>query len=189
MDFTRIKKMTKIAIVFLFISCTYSCGVSTSSLTGGEQNFVVEMYGVFQEPVGTEGAYEPKWQNYLLTDVYLTKKDDATTVDLMTTDSETIRIIDREQIIFSADISEYDAVTFSSLTVVVDPSVVVAGKTTDENVITLDTGDITLTKDFTVEKAQAVTVLLKVKWKNTISLDDASGQEVFFPPGFDISIK
>lgn len=188
MNIATFKKPLLCFGVFGFLSLFFSCGASTSSLTGGEQNFVVEMYGVFQAPVGSEGTYEPKWQNYLLTEVYLTKAEDGSTVDLMTDDPATLRIIDREQIIFSADVSEYDGVTFSSLTVVFDPSVVVAGKVSDENIIVLDTGDVTLTQDFAVETARSVTVLLKVKWKNTIS-EDAAGGEVFYPPGFDISFK
>ncbi len=181
-----IKSSAQILLLFSSLLFLSACG-ATTSLTGS-QSFVVEMYGVFEEPVGADGAFEPKWQNYLLTDVLITKSDGSGDVDLMTSDPPVVRIVDRTQIIFSADVAEYEGVAMSGLTIKFDPSIVVAGKAAEHTVI-LDTGDMTLAQSISVGKGQGITVLLKVKWKNTIKVDEATGEESALAPTFDISIK
>lgn len=110
-------------------------------------------------------------------------------MELYEGDPLTYRIITRPQVIFNDnDVSEYDGLTFSSLTVNFDSQVVVATSEREDNLLALESGSITLNEGFALPAGKALTVTIRALWGETISIDETTGDEVISAPSFSMTI-
>jgi hypothetical protein len=146
------------------------------------------MYGIFDAPSSAEGDSAPRWQTYLLDEVratYQTKTGEtwgpAESVVLKSSLDRTLKILDRPQIIYEKDLSKYDGKRFRSITLIFDPTVVIAGIEKSNHELTLSSGEIAWEGAKTFNEAKGFDLTIKVQWNNTV---DTSGTETVSAPEF-----
>src|SRR5687768_8101081 len=88
-----------------------ACGTTELDLGA---TLVVAMYGAFEAPADAAGTAEPKFANFTLLDVTMTKAD-GEVVDLYDDDPYEARIINRSQIIAELDVTDYEEESFSQV--------------------------------------------------------------------------
>jgi len=143
------------------------------------------MVGSLEAPLGATGERSPLSQTYLFKGVSLIPADGSEAKAIYTGDPISRRIVNRPQIIYTTpDASDYEAIVYSAVTVQFDETVVVATAETSDNVIALDTGDITLNQQFTIDKGKAVTLTVRATWGKTVTVDADSGAETISSPAF-----
>jgi hypothetical protein len=161
---------------------TSGCGVSTEV---EDPNLTVEMYGIFEAPSSAEGDSAPRWQTYLLDEVRATyEADDRAGVESVVLKSNldrTLKILDRPQIIYEKDLSKYDGKRFRSITLIFDPTVVIAGIEKSNHELTLSSGEIVWEGAKKFNEAKGFDLTIKVQWNNTV---DTSGTETVSAPEF-----
>ena len=174
------------------LSCIFIiCSCSTGSVLSTKSILKIRMFGSLEAPVGAEGTSSPVSQTYLFKGVTLTKADGSGDVELYEDDAFTVRIVSRPQLIFQYDkLGDYvtDKVSFSAAKVKFDPQVVVATKETDDAVLTLDSGDFSLTEDLTPEDSTNYTLNLKVSWGKTVTTQE-DGTEIIAAPSIALTYK
>jgi hypothetical protein len=159
-----------------------SCGQISTSQTS---SFKLRMLGVYKEPAGASGTQAPRSQTYLFKSLKITKSD-GTVVDLYTDEAKTFKVVDRAQLLYANyDMSAYDGLTFSNASVEVDPSIVVSTKTNQETTLTLNSGTLALTENFTISKSQSQVMTIKVSWAKTVT-EVEDGTDTVTAPTFDI---
>ena len=174
--------MKTFAVLLLSVLTTSSCGVSTTS----SSSFKVRMHGIHSPPPGADGTSAPQSQVYLFKGVTLTKTD-ATEISLYDGDPETVKIIDRGQIIFEKlDMSVYDGTDIASVKIQFDPTVIVTSKDDNSSTLDLSSGDLQLDEAFTVTKNKEQVITIKAAWGDTITSND-DGTETISPPAFTIT--
>ncbi len=161
-----------------------SCGVSTTSTS----SFKIRMHGIYSSPIGASGDSTPRSQTYLFKGVTLNQSD-GTAVPLYTGDPESLRIIDRGQIVYAnSDMSTYDGASFSSVLVQFDPTVVVTSKSGKNSTISLSSGDLQLDEAFSVIKQKEQVLTIKIAWGDTISRNE-DGTETVTAPTFTMKYE
>jgi hypothetical protein len=162
-----------------------AAGCSRSALDNVTKQILnVEMYAALEIPVGATGSSYPDWQRYTLTSVaFLNSDDDEALVLFDGSTPQTFRIIDREQIIYSREISDYKGESYRGLVITFDPTIVGSSGGKDDYSCTLADPVLVKLQDFTIEEGKGMTIKIKTKWRNTISAEGMT------PPEYDISIK
>jgi hypothetical protein len=175
-------KLTTISTIL--IACT-GCG---SMLPSTDQNLSIEMFGVLEEPeeVPDDGNANPKFYEFIFKQVTL--QSSAGDVVLEPASEEVFKIIDRPQIVFTEDISDYDGETFSGLLLEFDPEIIVGGKY-DETAVDLENPIITSDTNFTIEKAKGISLKIRIQWQNTLIRDTAAESEAITQASFDVEIE
>jgi hypothetical protein len=175
--------LDKVILMFLAFSLA-SCGISTTSTS----SFKVRMHGIYSPPTGATGDSTPRSQTYLFNAMTLTKSD-GSAVSLYDGDAQTLKIIDRGQIVFSKkDMSTYDGTAFSSVMIQFDPTVVVTSKNGTDSVISLSSGDLQLDEAFEVVKQKERVLTIKIAWGDTITVND-DGTETVTAPTFSMKYE
>src|SRR5687768_747468 len=96
-----------VAVLILLLSGSV-LGCSSSSGIESDQLLIISMFGAFEAPPEAEGNNEPKYQSYELTDITMTTADGTEVIDLYDIEPKTVRIINRSQIIYDLDASDYE---------------------------------------------------------------------------------
>lgn len=173
-------------IFFILLLQLQACSDDATDLTFDEA-LILKMYAVYETPEGAEGSYEPKWQDYTLNDVYLTPFGATESLSLLEDDPFDVRIVERSQIIFTADLTDYVEDTFSDLTVVFDSTVKATTKFAIDEEMTWDEPTLSLAKEFTVEKGKEIPIYIEVRWRNTVTRDDEASSDSVVMPAITIS--
>jgi hypothetical protein len=150
----------------------------------------VVMMGAFEAPEGASGNGEPKYQNYMLRDVSGTLEETGEVIDLYDDDPLEVRIVSRSQIIYEADISDYEGKIFSQFDVALADTVTGIGASGDELEVTLPSDVLSYAKSYTVPKAKSARLTIKVQWKGTIVTDEDADPavETMTAPTFDLDL-
>jgi len=181
----QISRGAALAIILPLLGC------STESVLNDKSILKIRMFGSLEAPTGAEGTASPVSQTYVLSGVTLTKSDGSGDVELFEGDPLTLRVVTRPQLIYTyEDLGDYvtDKVTFSKITVKFDPQVLVATKETDEISLDLESGDLSLTEDFTPEDSTEHTLNLKVAWGKTVTTQE-DGSETVASPAITLTYK
>jgi hypothetical protein len=174
----------KILMVISFLGVA-GCGINSSTTS----SLTIRMHGSLEAPLGASGSTSPESQTFLFTGVTLNPADGSTPVELYEGDPLTYRVITRPQMIFNDnDISDYDKLSFASITVNFDPTVVVATADKADNLLELESGAITLYEAFTLTAGKAMTLTVRALWGKTVSIDETTGEEVISAPSFTMTI-
>jgi len=175
--------MTHVILALLAMGIA-SCGVTATSTS----SFKVRMHGIYSPPTGATGDSTPRSQTYLFNAATLTKAD-GTAVPLYSGDPQSLKIIDRGQIVYAnTDMSTYDGTAFSSVLVQFDPTVVVTSKGGKDSLITLSSGDLQLDEAFDVVKQKERVLTIKIAWGDTITVND-DGSETVTAPTFTMKYE
>lgn len=172
--------MTNSFLMLTLVMLMNSCGSLTSKSTS---SFKVRMLGNYGTPIGASGTNAPQSETFLLKGIELTRTD-GTVATLYTAEPATYKIIDRPQMLYANyDMSDYDAVTFTKASVIFDPTVVITTKQGTEINLSLDSGTLDLSQNFTIDKASTQTLTIKASWGKTITVPE-SGAETATAPTF-----
>lgn len=159
------RRCLAILTITTLLSLLQGCGFTT-----GDQFLYVQMYGVAQAADDAAGDVSPKWQEYYLSSVVLLSEDGSTATTLSEdADAKTYRIVNRPQIIFTYDMSSESGNTYSGAEVTFDAAVTGESKNADNHSFSLTNTTLTLSEVFTIEESKGVDMLIKVRWKNTVS--------------------
>ncbi len=161
--------MVRIFIPYLMLGFIVSgCGISTTT----KQILTIYMQGNYSAPDDATGNETPISQAYTLNSVQV-QVDGGAALEFLTATPRESTIVNRSQIIFSKDISDYNGVRFSGAAL--GFSSAVTGKTTGGTAVSTDitsrltSGAIPITEAFTVEEGKGLDINIKVNWKNTVS--------------------
>ena len=162
-----------------------SCGISTSKTS--TSSFKIRMQGDYTVATSATGDNAPQSQTFELQGIKLTPSDGTTAVTLDTGSPTKFKIIDRPQIIYSnTDMSSHDSTVFSKATVTFNTNVTVTTRTASTKAITLTSADLVLSTAFTITKAKAEILTIKVDWGDTVTTG-TDGTETVQVPSFTLS--
>lgn len=159
-----LRKLTITSLLFLT-----GCGLTGET----KQYFILEMMGVGEAPATATGDTSPKWQQHTLFGVELLSQDgtENTTLFSDTENPRVAKIANRPQIIYSKDVSAQKNTTFSAVNVKFSTTVTGASKNSEDHTLTMAKDTFTLTEEFTLEEGKDKTLMVEVKWLNTVSGD------------------
>ena len=171
-------------LVVLWCLMTASCGASLS--TTAKSSFKLRMQGVYTTATGATGDNSPQSETYQFTGITLTLADGTGDIELYDGDPTSFKIIDRPQLLYANyDMSAYDAISFSQAKVKFSTKVDVVTRTSVTKSISLTSGDLLLTDPFTISKAQAQNLTIKISWGKTVTTAD-DGTESIHEPSFTL---
>jgi hypothetical protein len=156
----------------------FGCGKVAS------ESLEIQMYGVYEEPETADGSESPTSQTYTINKITLVDVD-GTESPLLETATE-FKIINRRQIIFDGSMTSHLNVVFDRLDIEFEPTVASSSATKAGQEVTLSDPIVQMRDNFGFEKGKKQNLLIKVLWKNTVILDDGSGEESTQEPGFDV---
>jgi hypothetical protein len=187
-------KTLAVAALFLVVGC----GTAEESINSTEKLSLV-MRGDFTVPFDqvtyptaianqsriaapATGNNDPKNETFTLSGLSLLDAE-GTTIDLFegSTATEYI-IVNRNQIIFEADLSDHKDTVISSATVSFSAAVTASSPAKEDLSITLPQTDYVHTETWTVTSAIDKRLMLYVQWKNTVTVDEDSGAESIIAP-------
>lgn len=160
--------VSKLTITILFFVLT-GCGLTAEN----KQYFILQMMGLGEAPASAAGNASPQWQTHTLFGVEFLSEDGTETTTLFSNADEprVAKIANRPQIIFSKDVSELKNTTYSAVSLRFSTSVTGASKNKQDHTLTMSQDTFTLTENFTLEEGQDKTLLVALKWMNTVSGD------------------
>ncbi len=160
--------LRKLTITSLLLLLT-GCGLGGAK----KQYFILEMVGLGEAPATATGDASPKWQQHSLFGVELLSADGAANTTLFsdTTSPHVAKIASRPQIIYTKDVTDLKNTTFSAVSIKFSTTVKGASKNSEDHTLTMSRDTFTLTQDFTLEEGKDKTLMVKVKWLNTVSGD------------------
>ncbi len=175
-------------LAILFVS-TGVCACSDDALELTER-LTVAMQGTFVAPVDADGNAEPRFQNYVLTDVVLIEAGGVETSVYKATEATALKIVNRSQIIYEADLAELVDKTFTSARVSFQPGITGGGKIEDAMAVTLVDPELEIPSPFTVEATTTYRLNIEVQWKNTVTRDEDSDPktETMTAPSFALDL-
>lgn len=147
------------------------------------QTFNLKMFGVESAAEGASGDASPRALNYTITALSFTGTDGAGDLALELEDPSTsFRIAARPQILFTKELSDYAGNSYSGATITFQQSV--TGETIAGDPVEFAMAATELTAPgFTLQKGRDLNIIIKVKWKNSVSADGAS------EPSYELSIR
>lgn len=149
----------------------------------GSQTFNLQMFGVETAEEGAAGDASPRALNYSVTALSFTGADGAADLDLPLEDPEaSYRIAARPQILFTKELSDYAGNSYSGATITFQQAVTGESIAGEPIQFTMATASLTA-PPFTLEKGRDLNIIIKVKWKNSVSADGAS------EPGYELSVR
>jgi hypothetical protein len=174
--------MKKFLLTLLVLAGTSCLQTSTKSV------IALQMLGVYTAPTGATGAYDPLSETFTVVGVTMTAED-GTVTDLMQGQTVSPVVIDRNQIVFSADIlSSYIGQTFNTFTVTLASAATATSEYSKGAAITISPTVITYNTPFTFSKSQGVTFVIQVEWSHTVTRSSGSSPtDTISSPGFQIS--
>lgn len=140
------------------------------------------VFGVYKAPEGAGGNFSPKFYEMTVQQISLHGVDGETIIFEPGRSGKDLRIIDRPQIVYSKDISDYEKMSFISATVVFDADVVVGGKYQSDYPLSLTSNSVSTTEPFTIGKSQGLRMTTKIEWRNTIVRDEQAEMESISQP-------
>jgi len=126
-------------------------------------------------PVSGDG--DPKNQIITITGITLTPSAGDVINLFEGEEATTYTIVDRSQIIFEADLSEYKGSQIAAITLTFQQSALATTPNDKEVAFNLPAATFTHTQDWTVTAAITKRLQIVSQWKNTISVDETSGNE------------
>tara|TARA_B100001094_G_C18115121_1_gene763524 strand:- start:965 stop:1489 length:525 start_codon:yes stop_codon:yes gene_type:complete len=135
-----------------------------------EQKISIEMYAANETPeTAASGDTSPIYQSYTLLNVSFLSQDGSEVVTLFEGDgSRSYKVVTRPQIVYSKDISLYNGEEFSAISV--GFATTVTGASSEQENLSMNLSDpLELYSAVTVEEGKGIDVLIRLKWKNTIS--------------------
>lgn len=166
------------------VSALSACGTTTTS-TAPDIN--IEMLGVFDPPSTAKGTVTPLSQEYKVEAINLT--DSTGKVTNILTTAASFKIVNRPQIILSASMSDYKDLSFAKVSVQFNAALKTTTRTSQDIASTLEKPVAEIDKVFTVESTSSIHVIVKAKWGNTVTKDDASGVETPGEPSFEVKVE
>ncbi len=174
----------KFKLPMILLLLTLSCDDATDS----SKYFQIQMYGVAISPSSAIGNSDPINQTYNLKDITMILDDD-TEVDLYDVDAKEVVIVNRQQIIFSKDVTEHDGKTIKRVLVTMAPTVTVRGKYKSDMTFTLENPVLEATTGFTINVTKAILLSIIVKWQNTVTKDEATEDETVSVPDIELQYE
>ena len=165
--------MKKILLSICATVLMTGCGINEI----GEQKLQVFMYGVNQASTGATGSVAPRALNVTLNSISITDTDGTPKV-LDSAMSYNTNIINRQQIIFEKDIADLEGNSYTSATLNFASDAVIVGKYNDLNTtLEDDVAEMVISDAFTIQPGQGVSVYIKIKWANFLTIDDENGED------------
>ncbi len=156
----------------LTITTTLFLALSAQACSVGEvEELEVEMYGVSSAKDGVSGDRDPSYQWWWLKEVHIVPVEGETISAIYDEEGISYRIVDRPQIIFQQDLSDYLGVEFSKLELVFGSTVLGGNQSITDLSFPLSQTTLTLTGPFTMKKARKLQVVLELAWANSLSED------------------
>ena len=170
----KVSSIKIIALFFVILTVFTSCQQITDIPV-----LEIDMHAIYEEPsAGVSGGFEPISQTYTIKAIYRTIED-GEEEDIYSGDAKLLKIIDREQLIFSKAIKSSEVGTkYSKLRVLIDPIVISNSRYTSDQHLTLNVESIEGDTGYTVGKGKSVRYTLKVLWKNTVTRDTSASPPV-----------
>lgn len=160
--------LRKLTITMLLFFCT-GCGLVGQN----KQFFILEMMGLNEAPANATGNTTPQWQKHVLFGVEFLNEDGSETTTLFSNVDEprTAKVGHRSQIMYSKDVSELKNKTYSAVTLRYSTTVTGGSKNKAEHSLIMSQDSFTLTENFTLEEGKDKTLLVALKWLNTVDGD------------------
>jgi hypothetical protein len=162
------------------------CGDLGSLSDSGKLRVVV--YGVYTAPESATGNATPEHYELSFSRLQLTQST-GTIVDLSPATTETLRIIDRPQIVYESDLKDYVDSSFSNVSLLFDSQVLVGGKYNSGYDLTLSDPLISEAAEFTVYEGEDIEIAVMIQWRNTIERDTEAKSESVQAPTFDVQVR
>jgi hypothetical protein len=145
------------------------------------------MYSVQESAAAsyTEGGYEPRWMDVSLQSMTFYPAEGEAFLATVEDEILDFRIINRSQIILETPLKDYTDVTFTSFSLDFAADAVIEGKLGSHE-LTLASPILTYEGEVQVETGKELLVAIRVLWKNLVSLDSETGEEVAAQPDFSI---
>jgi len=178
--------MIRQLLTYLVLILATSCG-NGLSLTN-EQEIEVVIYGVNTAPDSATGNQSPQFYELQFVNLILNQTS-GDPVTLTPSSTETYKVINRPQIVYSESISDYESVEFSSAAATFTDAVVVGGKYRSDYTLTLTDPVFEVTEAFSVEKGKGLKMTILINWNNTVVRDETAETEEIQQPTFDVSIE
>lgn len=159
-----------------------ACG-NLSDLSETKPMLKLSIFGVNESPDTAEGNSTPRFYELSLQGLNL-RTTDGETISFAPEQTETYRVINRPQIIYEKDITEYAGTEFDRLTVLLDPEVTVGGKFASDHALTLSDSTISYEQSFSAKKSSDLEFGVKIQWMNTLTEGDSS--ETVAIPSFEV---
>jgi hypothetical protein len=163
-----------------------ACGSSTSLTETSELN--IGMVGTLEMPPDAVGDADPKSLTFQILDASMTT-DSGEVTDLYEEDEPTqVRIINRSQIILTAPLTDVVGKTLSKISVTFDPIVEGQGKSGSTLTTTLPVATLDYASPIAVTAGKNVRLDINVQWKDTISRDADTDEEVLGAPALSVGL-
>lgn len=170
---------------FILIAVLSGCGITIDA----DETLNLYMHGSNYTPSGVdpnnEDAADPLWQEYVLTNVAFDGTGGQVVLYNNSNNVESIRIVEREQLIYEKDISDLEDTVFSSVAITFKSTVVGAYDSKKDYTFTLTDPIISHAEEFTVETGKDLNVRIKVRWRKTVDLNSGTMIE----PDMTVSIN
>ena len=151
-----------------------SCGISQDT-----QMLTIEMLAADIAPEGASGTEDPIYLTLTPVSVVATNQStDAAIALSLGYEFEELTIIDRSQIIFETELTDYEGVSLVNLTVNLEAAYKAAGKTVAEKEASLTTTEIVYAGPETVETGKDLSFQITLSWGDILS-EDSLGQPAF----------
>ena len=155
----------KLTITKIFLLALLAQGCSV----GEVEEIEIEMYGVATAKDGVSGDQDPTYQTWWLKEVHIVPTEGETISATYDGDGLSFRIVDRPQIIYQQDLSDYLGVEFSRLEMVFGATVQGGNQSISGASFPLSQTTLTLNGPFEMKKARKLQVLLELAWANSLS--------------------
>ena len=176
-----------LGILSVLLVSTGLCACADTSLDLKEK-LDVAMQGTFEAPVDADGNAEPRFQTYVLTNIVLVDSDGVETSLFTDTEPLELKIVNRSQIIYEADLHDLVNKSYASARVSFQSTVLGGGKYGDAMSVELIDPDLDIPDALTVETATNYRMNVQVQWKNTVTRDDDAGTETMTAPSFALDL-
>jgi hypothetical protein len=148
-----------------------------------EEELNILLYGDFQIPADAVGTQSPRAQEYQLITVNATFST-AGTVELPIEATDSVRIVNRPQIIATAALDDYVGQTVSSVAITFASEITVV-TAEGETAISLTDPTIEHTTAWTVTKGKENNLSIRAQWKNTVTPTTEETAEMISLPAFN----
>lgn len=153
--------------VQLILVLTLAWALSSCGLFD-EPELEIHMMGIYEAPTGTLGSSTPQYQKYTI--LGFSAIIDGELIELHEDwEQKEFRIVDRPQRVLSRSIEDFSGQVISDLRVELDPRIVGGNKDQRSLSANLSSAEVLLDQPFELERGRSYTLLLQVKWRNTIA--------------------
>lgn len=175
--------MIKLSLIFLIIFNIIGCGgLNINSVIKTKIQF--EMYGIYSMPEGAEGNKDPIAINFKLKQIIMDINEES--IQKNFTNNEQIIIINRPQIIYEMDLSNYTNSNINEIQVEFDSDILIKAKY-EEQTIDISNPIISYSTPIAIKTSQTINFIIQVLWRNIVTQQNQT--EIFSEPGFNVIVK